>query len=130
MAQVETIGDVLDKQRTIVHIWQLIDPENRYPYSTAIKEWYRLSLNEQRKLYLYLLYRKWRGIAPYGTPYDIITGCHPAPFNWNQHPLGKTLIAEGKAVIAKYNGSHGTYTSDEARLYEMSDIQRFVRLSE
>jgi len=125
MAQVETIGDVIDKKGSIEHIWRLIDPNNRYPYSTAIKEWYRLSLVEQRKLYLYFLYRKWRGIEVYGTPYDIITGCHPAPFNWNQHSLGRTLIAERKAIIAKYNGAFGTYTRDEAKLYDMIDKKWF-----
>ena len=125
MAQVETIGDVFDKKGSIVHIWRLIDPDNHYSYSTAIKEWYRLSLVEQRKLYLYLLYRKWRGIPVYGTPYDIITGCHPAPFNWNQHSIGQTLMAERKAIIAKYNGSYGTYTRDEAKLYNMTDKQWF-----
>lgn len=125
MAQMESIGDVLGKKGSIKHIWRLIDPDNHFPYSTAIKEWYRLSLVEQRKLYLYFLYRKWRGIPVYGSPYDIITGCHPAPFNWNQHSLGQTLIAEHKAVIAKYNGSYGTYTRDEAKLYDMTDPKPF-----
>jgi hypothetical protein len=125
MAQVETIGDVIDKTGSIEYFWKLVDPENRYSYSTAIKEWYRLSHKEQQKLYLYILYRKWRGIPIYGTPYDIITYCHPAPFNWNQHSLGQTLIAERKAIIAKYQGSYGTYTRDEARLYDMTDKQWF-----
>lgn len=125
MAQVETIGDVMAKQGSIEHFWRLIDPQNRYPYSIAIKEWYRLSLTEQRRLYLFFLYRKWRGIPVYGTPYDIITGCHPAPFDWNQHSLGKSLIAQRKAIIAKYNGAYGTYTRDEATLYGMTDKQWF-----
>ena len=125
MAQVETIGDVLDKKGSIEHIWRLIDPENHYSYSTAIKEWYRLSLNEQRKLYLYILYRKWRGIAPYGTPLDIISCCHPVPFNWNQHPLVKFLIETKRAVIARYQGGYGTYTWDEARLYGMTDVRLY-----
>ena len=125
MAQVETIGDVFDKQGSIVHIWRLIDPENHYSYSTAIKEWYRLSLVEQRKLYLYFLYRKWRGIPVYGTPYDIITCCRPYPFDWNGTSIGETLIAERKAIIANYKGHHGTYTRDEAKLYEMTDKRWF-----
>ena len=122
MAQVETIGDVFDKKGSIVHIWRLIDPENHYSYSTAIKEWYRLSLVEQRKLYLYLLYRKWRGIPVYGTPYDIITGCHPAPFNWDGRLLIDKLLKEGKIVSAKYKGSYGLYTRDEARVWQMEDV--------
>ena len=122
MAQVETIGDVFDKKGSIVHIWRLIDPDNHYSYSTAIKEWYRLSLVEQRKLYLYLLYRKWRGIPVYGTPYDIITGCHPAPFNWDGRLLIDKLLKEGKIVSAKYSGSYGLYTRDEARVWQMEDV--------
>ena len=123
MAQVETIGDVIDKKGSIEHIWRLIDPDNHYSYSTAIKEWYRLSLVEQRKLYLYLLYRKWRGIPVYGTPYDIITGCHPAPFNWDGRLLIDKLLKEGKIVSAKFNGSYGLYTRDEARVWQMEDVQ-------
>ena len=122
MAQVETIGNVFDKKGSIVHIWRLIDPDNHYSYSTAIKEWYRLSLVEQRKLYLYLLYRKWRGIPVYGTPYDIITGCHPAPFNWDGRLLIDKLLKEGKIVSAKYKGSYGLYTRDEARVWQMEDV--------
>ena len=123
MAQVETIGDVFDKKGSIEHIWRLIDPDNHYSYSTAIKEWYRLSLVEQRKLYLYLLYRKWRGIPVYGTPYDIITGCHPAPFNWDGRLLIDKLLKEGKIVSAKFNGSYGLYTRDEARVWQMENVQ-------
>ena len=122
MTQAETIGDVLDKKGSIEHIWRLIDPDNHYSYSTAIKEWYQLSLVEQRRLYLYLLYRKWRGIAVYGTPYYIITGCHPYPTNWNGKSLLDRLIAEGKIVSAKYNGSYGSYTRDEAFVWQMTDI--------
>ena len=123
MAQVETIGDVIAKKGSIEHIWQLIDPENHYPYSTAIKEWYRLSLNEQRKLYLYCLYRKWRGEGFYGTPYDIVVSCHPYPTNWNGKPMLSRLIKETKMVSAKFNGAFGTYTRDEAKVWEMTDIE-------
>ena len=122
MAQEETIGDVIDKKGSIEHIWRLIDPDNHYPYSTAIKEWYRLSLNEQRKLYLYLLYRKWRGEGFYGTPYEIVTNCHPYPTDWNGRPLADRLMRESKMVSAKYQGTFGIYTADEARVWQMTDI--------
>ena len=65
----ETIADAIDKRGSIEAFWKLVDPENKYSYSTAIKEWYALSLTDQRKLYLYLLYRKWRGSDIYGEPY-------------------------------------------------------------
>ena len=119
----ETISDVLDKKGSIKYLWEIIDPENKYPYSTAIKEWYRLTLDDQRRLYLYLLYRKWRGEGFYGTPYEIITNCHPYPTNWNGRPLVNRLMKENKVVIAKYNGSYGTFTLDEARVWQMTDIK-------
>ena len=123
MAQVETIGDVFDKKGSIVHIWRLIDPDNHYSYSTAIKEWYRLSLTDQRRLYLYLLYRKWRGEGFYGTPYEIISYCHPYPTNWDgRGQLLDELLKEGKIVSAKFNGSYGLYTRDEARVWQMEDV--------
>ena len=119
----ETISDVLDKKGSIKYLWEIIDPENKYPYSTAIKEWYRLSLEEQRRLYLYLLYRKWRGEGFYGTPYEIITNCHPYPTNWNGRPLVNRLMKENRMVSAKFNGSYGTFTLDEARVWQMTDLK-------
>ena len=124
----ETIYDVIDKKmsKSLLKFMKLIDPECHFGFTAElINAWNALTLVEQRKLYLFFLYRKWRGIGIYGEPYYIITGCHPAPFNWNQHSLGQTLIAERKAIIAKYNGSFGTYTRDEAKLYNMTDKQWF-----
>ena len=83
MAQPQSIGDAISSRGSIEAFWKLVDPENKYPYNSAIEEWYRLSLTEQRKLYLYLLYRKWRGLDIYGEPYFVIKNCHPVPFNWN-----------------------------------------------
>jgi len=121
----ETIDNVIDKKGSIEAFWKLVDPENKYSYSTAIKEWYLLSLTEQRRLYLYLLYRKWRGLDIYGEPYYIIKNCHPVPFNWNGVAGVNTLLKQGKLVIAKYNGAFGIYTRDEAKLYNMTDIEPF-----
>ena len=61
----------------------------------------------------------------YGEPYFIIKNCHPVPFNWNGQPGINTLVKENKLVIAKYNGSFGSYTRDEAALYEMTDLKPF-----
>ena len=124
MAQAETIDDVLSKKGNISDVWKIIDPENKYAYSTAINAWYRLSLTDQRRLYLYLLYRKWRGEGFYGTPYDIISYCHPYPTNWDgRGQLLDELLKEGKIVSAKFNGSYGLYTRDEARVWQMEDVQ-------
>ena len=117
----ESLDNVLDKKGSIKHLWEVIDPENKYPYKICIEEWYRMSLSDQRKLYLYLLYKKWRGEAFYGTPYDIITNCHPYPTNWNGRSLVNTLMkSTTKMVIALFNGSYGTYTLDEAKVWEMT----------
>ena len=124
MAQAETIDDVLSKKGSISDVWKIIDPENKYAYSTAINAWYRLSLIDQRRLYLYFLYRKWRGEGFYGTPYDIISYCHPYPTNWDgRGQLLDELLKEGKIVSAKFNGSYGLYTRDEARVWQMEDVQ-------
>ena len=120
----ETISDVLDKKGSIKYLWEIIDPENKYPYSTAIKEWYRLSLTDQRRLYLYLLYRKWRGEGFYGTPYDIIKNCHPYPTNWNGRPYINRLMKDRTPLVrAIHNGNPGTFTFDEAKVWQMADIK-------
>ena len=122
MEHVETIDDVLNKKGSIEHLWKIIDPENKFSYKTCVEEWYRMTLTDQRRLYLYLLYRKWRGDGFYGTPYEIVKNCHPYPTNWNGKAMINRLMKENKMVSAKYNGEYGIYTADEARVWEMTDI--------
>ena len=122
MEHVETIDDVLNKKGSIEHLWKIIDPENKFSYKTCVEEWYRMTLTDQRRLYLYLLYRKWRGDGFYGTPYEIVKNCHPYPTNWNGKTMINRLMKENKMVSAKYNGEYGIYTADEARVWEMTDI--------
>ena len=125
MAQ-ENITDVINKRfsQSLVEFKKLVDPERKYEIDNEMgKAWNALSLVEQRKLYLYLLYRRWRGIDIYGEPYFIIKNCHPVPFNWNGNNGINSLMKDGKLVIAKHNGSFGTYTKDEAALYQMTDIK-------
>ena len=124
----ETITEVVEKRmsNSLVVFKKLVDPERKYEIDLQTsKVWSRLPLVDQRKLYLYLLYRRWRGLDIYGEPYYIILNCHPVPFNWNGVPGINTLVKQGKVVIAKYNGSYGMYTKDEALLYQMTDIQPF-----
>ena len=122
----EPIDDILNKRygSSLVKLMKLVDPQKTFSIDKQLGDtWDRLSLTEQRKLYLYLLYRKWRGIDIYGEPYYVIKNCHPVPFNWNGQPGVNELIKSNKVVIAKYNGAFGTYTRDEARVYEMTDIK-------
>ncbi len=116
----DTITDAIDKRfsKSLITFLKLVDPERKYRIDELLgKTWDRLSLNEQRKLYLYILYRKWRGLDVYGEPYYVIMNCHPVPFNWNGTARCEELIKEGKVLIAKYNGSWGFYTKDEITLY-------------
>ena len=122
----EPIDDILNKRygSSLVKLMKLVDPQKTFSIDKQLGDtWDRLSLTEQRKLYLYLLYRKWRGIDIYGEPYYVIKNCHPVPFNWNGQPGINELIKSNRMVIAKYNGAFGTYTRDEARVYEMTDIK-------
>ena len=119
MAQ-ENITDAIDKRfsKSLVAFKKLVDPERKYEIDLETsKAWSRLSLDEQRKLYLFVLYRKWRGLDFYGEPYYIIMNCHPVPYDWNGSQRCAELIAERKVQIAKHNGSYGWYTKDEIRLY-------------
>ncbi len=128
MALTENIDEVLARSRSLYAFIGLCDPEHKTRYDNVLVEtWNRLSLTEQRKLYLYLLYRKWRGLDIYGEPYFVIKNCHPVPFNWNGQSGIDELIKSNRVVIARYKGSYGTYTYDEARLYEMTDIQPFTK---
>ena len=122
----ESLDSVLDKKlsNSLLIFMKLVDPERKYGFSTPLIEaWNRLSLVEQQKLYLYLLYRKWRGLDIYGEPFFIIHNCHPVPFNWNGQTMVNSLIKEKRVVSAKYNGSFGIYTWDEAKLYGMTDVK-------
>ncbi len=122
----ETLDDVIQKKmsKSLLSFMILVDPEKKYGFDKPLIEaWNALTLEDQRKMYLYLLYRKWRGEGFYGTPYDIITNCHPYPTNWNGRPLINRLIKENKMVRAYYNGSYGIYTLDEARVWQMTDVK-------
>lgn len=123
----ESLNNVLDKRfsKSLVHFLKLVDPERKYKIDAQIAgAWDALSLTEQRRLYLYCLYRKWRGDGFYGTPFDIITNCHPYPSNWNgRSGVNRLIKSETKMVIAQFNGSFGTYTLDEAKVWEMTHIK-------
>ena len=55
----ETLNDVLNKKinKSLLSFMKLVDPERQYNFdSPLIEAWNRLTLSEQRRLYLYLLY--------------------------------------------------------------------------
>ena len=122
----ENLDNVLIKRfrKSLVHFMKLVDPERKYNIDQKLGEaWDALTLTEQRRMYLYLLYKKWRGDPLYGTPYEIIKNCHPYPTNWNGRTLIDRLMKENKMVSAYYNGDFGIYTIEEAFLWEMTHIE-------
>ena len=122
----ESLNDVIDKKmsKSLLCLLKLIDPNCKFGLDkNLIEAWNRLTLNNQRRLYLYLLYRKWRGEGFYGIPYEIVNNCHPYPTNWNGRPIINRLMKENKLVRAKYQGDFGIYTLDEAKVWEMSEVK-------
>lgn len=122
----EPIGDTIVKrfEKTLVHVMKVIDPARQYSIDQTLGEaWDALTLTEQRRMYLYLLYRKWRGDGFYGTPYEIITNCHPYPTNWNGKYILSRLMKENKMVSAKFEGTFGIYTRDEAFVWQMTEVK-------
>ena len=122
----ETISDVIAKteHKSLYAFMGIIDPDHKIAWSRCLIEtWNRLTLEEQRRLYLYCLYRKWRGEGFYGTPCEIIVNCHPYPTNWNGKPLINRLMKENKMVSARHDGNYGIFTLDEARVWQMSDLK-------
>ena len=123
----ETISDVIAKteHKSLYAFMGIVDPDHKIAWSRyLIETWNRLTLEEQRRLYLYCLYRKWRGEGFFNTPQEIILLCHPYPTNWNGRAYINRLFKDGtKLVSAHYNGACGIYTLDEARLYEMRIIK-------
>ena len=122
----ESIDDVIQKKmsKSLLHFMKLVDPECKFGFDTPLIEaWNALTLSEQRRMYLYLKYKKWRGEPLYGTPYEIIKNCHPYPTNWNGRQLLNRLMKENKMVSACYNGEFGIYTIEEARVWDMTHIE-------
>ena len=125
----EHLDDVLTKRfgKTLVHLMKVIDPERKFTIDKALGEaWDALSLTEQRRLYLYLLYRKWRGEKLYNTPYEIVKNCHPYPTNWNGRPMLDRLLKDGTPMVrAFFDNGFGIYTQDEANVWEMTKKEPF-----
>ena len=102
MANSESLDEVITKRlsKSLLCFMKLVDPERKFVFDPHLVEaWNRLTLNDQRKLYLYLLYRKWRGLDIFGEPYFVIKNCHPVPFNWNGQYGANSLVKDNKVII-------------------------------
>ena len=106
-------------------LWELISPS---PAFNNVKPSFRtylssLSLAKQRQIYYTLREQKRRGECFKENPLYVVQDCNPLPTNWNGKQGVNDLMKREKMVIAKFNGSFGTYTLFEARLFEMTHIQ-------
>ena len=129
----ECLDEALTKRfsDSLVEFMKLVDPDKKFTIDLNLsKEWSRLPLDGQRKLYLFLLYRKWRGLDIFGEPYYIIRNCHPVPYNWNGWNGIEELIKSKRLVKARFNNGWGIYTKDEANLYKMDDIEPLKPLND
>lgn len=106
-------------------IWTLLSPSGEYvSRKDACRTlWGTLSLARQRQIYWYLREAIKRGDGIDENPYFAINNCTPQPTNWNGRQGINEMMKTEKMVIAKYNGSYGTYTAGVARLFEMTDIK-------
>ncbi len=106
-------------------MWNLLapSPEYRNRWDAFRDYWNRQTLARQRQIYYFLRETKKAGLTISPNPLFAIQDCHPQPTNWNGRPGINSLIKSKKMVIAKYNGSFGTYTLDEAKIYEMTDVK-------
>lgn len=106
-------------------MWNLLapSPEFKNCWSAFRDYWHRQTLARQRQLYWYFREAKRRGDHIKENPLFAIQDCHPQPTNWNGKEGINSKIKTTKMVIAKYNGFYGTYTSFEAKLFEMTDVK-------
>ena len=125
----ETLSDTIAKRQSFSHLWKLLNPQGEYnnpqAYNTAMVYWNTLTIQRQRQIYYTLREQKRRGEPIKENPRFAIEDCTPVPTNWNGRPGINEKMKTEKMVIAKYPGSsrYGTYTLQEARLFEMTDIK-------
>lgn len=100
-----------------------IDPKYADRVAATRSLWNSLTLQRQRQIYYILREQKRRGEKIDENPYFAVNNCQPHPTNWNGKQGLNDLIKSTKMVIAKYQGSYGTYTAGEAKLFEMTDIK-------
>ena len=107
------------------YLWELLNPSTQYAdrKDACRALWNARSLQWQRRVYYYLRELKKHGVKLEENPYFAINNCNPQPTNWNGLPGIKSMMALNKMVCAIYEGSYGTYTLNEARLFEMTDIR-------
>ena len=105
------------------YLWQLLEPKQCFAdrYNACRAFWNALSLQRQRQIYYALRLQKQQGIPFKENPLFTIQDCNPQPTNWNGKQGINNLVKTTRMVIAKYNGSYGTYTLQEAEIFQMTE---------
>lgn len=106
-------------------MWNLLAPSPSFNncWEAFRDYWHRQSLARQRQLYWYFREAKKRGEYIKENPLFAIQDCNPKPTNWNGREGINNMMKTEKMVIAKYQGSYGTYTAGIAKLFEMTDVK-------
>ena len=100
-----------------------IDPKYADRVAATRSLWNSLTLQRQRQIYYTLLKQKERGEKIEENPYFAVNNCQPCPINWNGRTGINEMMKSEKMVIAKYQGTYGTYTAFEAKLFELTDVK-------
>ena len=107
------------------HLWELLNPP---PSFGNVKDscralWNSHTVQWQRRMYWYLSEQKRHNEPFKENPIYVLQDTEPRPTNWNGRVGVNEMIKSSKMVIAKYEGSYGTYTLKQAQLFEMTDVK-------
>lgn len=110
---------------TCQEMWNLLSPSPAFNncWDSFRAYWKTLTAARQRQIYWFLREQKRHGEFIKENPLFAIQDCNPQPVNWNGRNGINDQMKTQKMVIAKYNGSYGTYTAGVARLFEMTDVK-------
>ena len=110
---------------TCQEMWNLLSPSPAFNncWNSFRAYWNTLTAARQRQIYWFLREQKRHGEFIKENPLFAIQDCNPQPVNWNGRNGINDQMKTQKMVIAKYNGSYGTYTAGVARLFEMTDVK-------
>ena len=121
----EAINETIAKSQSFGYLWKLLSPRPEFlnVENSCRAYWNTLTLQRQRLIYYALREQKKAGIPFKDNPLYAVQDCVPVPTNWNGRPGINEKMKTEKMVIAKYKASYGTYTLQEAKLFEMSEIK-------
>ena len=110
---------------TCIEMWKLLSPSPAFSncWASFRDYWNSLTLARQRQIYWCLREQKRRGEFIKENPLFAIQDCNPQPTNWNGRQGINDMMKKEKMVIAKHQGSYGTYSLGVALLFEMTDIK-------